>query len=28
LIGFGPLHEIEPTAWDKVMGANLTGAYL
>ena len=28
LIDFGPLHEIEPTAWDKVMGANLTGAYL
>ena len=28
LIGFGPLHEIEPPAWDKVMGANLTGAYL
>ena len=28
LIDFGPLHEIEPSAWDKVIGANLTGAYL
>jgi len=28
LIDFGPLHEIEPAAWDKVIGANLTGAYL
>ncbi len=28
LIDFGPLHEIKPAAWDKVIGANLTGAYL
>lgn len=28
LIDFGPLHEIEPAAWDKVIGVNLTGAYL
>ena len=28
LIDFGPLPEIEPDAWDRVMGANLTGAYL
>ena len=28
LIDFGPLHEIAPAAWDRVIGANLTGAYL
>ena len=28
LIDFGPLHQIEPAAWDRVIGANLTGAYL
>ncbi|MEE3258023.1 MAG: SDR family NAD(P)-dependent oxidoreductase [Candidatus Latescibacterota bacterium] len=28
LIDFGPLHQIEPDAWDKVIAANLTGAYL
>ena len=28
LIDFGPLHEIAPVAWDRVIGANLTGAYL
>ena len=28
LIDFGPLDQIEPAAWDRVIGANLTGAYL
>ena len=28
LIDFGSLHEIAPVAWDRVIGANLTGAYL
>ena len=28
LIDFGPLKEIESDAWDRVIGANLTGAYL
>jgi 3-oxoacyl-[acyl-carrier protein] reductase len=28
LIDFGPLDKIAPDAWDKVIGTNLTGAYL
>ena len=28
LIDFGPLDQIEPAEWDRVIGANLTGAYL
>jgi 3-oxoacyl-[acyl-carrier protein] reductase len=28
LIDFAPVGEVEPEAWDRVIGANLTGAYL
>lgn len=28
LIDFGPLDEVEPEAWDRVLAANLTGPYL
>lgn len=28
LIGFGPVTEIEPANWGRVLGVNLTGAYL
>ena len=28
LISFGPLAQIDPADWDRVIGANLTGAYL
>ena len=28
LIEFAPLHQIEPDAWHRIIGANLTGAYL
>ena len=28
LIAFGPLGEVEPEAWDRIIAANLTGAYL
>ncbi len=28
LIDFAPIGQVEPAAWDRVIGANLTGAYL
>jgi len=28
LIGFGPIDQVEPADWQRLLGANLTGAYL
>jgi 3-oxoacyl-[acyl-carrier protein] reductase len=28
LISFGPVTQVEPADWERIMGANLTGAYL